>query len=655
MNTTFQKLREWLFLLFTALFLNTAVAQPLTAQTYYDLGTETYPFSLITNGNGTLYFADEYTYPNQIKKLSSNGELTTYNSTPFYLPNYSWDYPSAASMSVDQNGNLYYVDQYNWPPVLNKITPDGVVSNYLSGNYYPKALVHDSQGNMYFVDQMNWPYSIYKIDSNGFVSLFFSDSTYYINSISIDSEDNLVFVDANSNTSIYKISPQGVLSNYISNTGFYIKSLTTDGLGNTYALNQNSNPYTVYKMDAIGTINLYAEIAPNVNDVNSMVSDFNGNLYFLGYTPGGVRKVFTFTNPDFPCNPPSDPLVTDVNVCYNQSAELRASGIGEIKWYDAINGNLLGTGSSYTTDALINATTFYVTTEFCNQVSSFVPVAVTVKAPPVALISGNTTNNDLVTLTVSGAAAIFWSGGTAPTSATNYFTRSGTYTVTITNEFGCTDTEVVSLIVNKLGVTPSGALTSNFTEGISKNGKVNEVTYLNRYGKVSSALGVDEELNYQVFTAPFNHPNNETEFAAYTDPLNLVSSGVKSPNLILDWNNATVLTNEGIVIPNGGEGFSFVASGFFIPSETGTYTFTCEGDDAVDLFINGVNVANHYGGHGIDNLGSHTGTIVLTQGMKYTFRARMQENGGGEGLRVFWRKPSDASGWYLYPEELSSE
>jgi hypothetical protein len=75
----------------------------------------------------------------------------------------------------------------------------------------------------------------------------------------------------------------------------------------------------------------------------------------------------------------------------------------------------------------------------------------------------------------------------------------------------------------------------------------------------------------------------------------------------------------------------------------------------VDLFITSGNVANHYRGHGIDNLESHTGTKNLVEGIKYTFRARMQENEYGEGLRVFWRRPSESSGWNIYPNELTSE
>ena len=94
--------------------------------------------------------------------------------------------------------------------------------------------------------------------------------------------------------------------------------------------------------------------------------------------------------------------------------------------------------------------------------------------------------------------------------------------------------------------------------------------------------------------------------------------------------------------------------GTFCPIETGTYTFTAESDDSIDLFINGVNVASFYGGRGTPALGTTTGTISLTANVAYTFRARMQENGGGEGMRVFWKKPSQSAGgtWYQDATEL---
>jgi hypothetical protein len=106
-----------------------------------------------------------------------------------------------------------------------------------------------------------------------------------------------------------------------------------------------------------------------------------------------------------------------------------------------------------------------------------------------------------------------------------------------------------------------------------------------------------------------------------------------------------------------GDGFTIVVSGYFIPKQTGSYTFTIEGDDAVDLFINGQNVVNHYGPHGNSAVGTHTGTISLKSGTKYLFRARMQEGGGSEVFQLFWKKPSEATGsvWYQDIEELSGE
>ena len=141
---------------------------------------------------------------------------------------------------------------------------------------------------------------------------------------------------------------------------------------------------------------------------------------------------------------------------------------------------------------------------------------------------------------------------------------------------------------------------------------------------------------------------------------NLNSSSSYSSNLInfsgqSDLKNA--INNQTPYSGFSGDGFTIVVSGYFIPKQTGTYTFTIEGDDAVDLFLNDVNVVNHYGAHGNSAIGTHTGTIALIAGKKYTFRARMQEGGGGEVMQLFWKKPSESSGsiWYQDIEELSGE
>ncbi len=132
-------------------------------------------------------------------------------------------------------------------------------------------------------------------------------------------------------------------------------------------------------------------------------------------------------------------------------------------------------------------------------------------------------------------------------------------------------------------------------------------------------------------------------------------------NNILNFSSATQLGNAiGTQTPYSGfngDGFTIVVSGYFVPKQTGTYTFSIEGDDAVDLFINDVNITNHYGGHGAFAIGTHYGTISLVAGKKYLFRARMQEGAGGEALQLFWKKPSEINGsvWYQDLEELSGE
>lgn len=225
--------------------------------------------------------------------------------------------------------------------------------------------------------------------------------------------------------------------------------------------------------------------------------------------------------------------------------------------------------------------------------------------------------------------------------------------MTVTNNSGCSNSTSISVIVNKLGISKFGKLITDTTFQVTKNGRINADTYLNKHGKISAAK-IDGKLNYKIYTSSASYANDANSFSNFTNEANKTSYGLYNGEILLDWTNWSTLNNVGISIPNNGERFSVEVSGYFSPEESGNYLFTCEGDDAVDLFINGVNVANHYGAHGINGLGTHTGTINLVQGMKYSLRARMQENGGGEGLRVFWRKPSQNSGWYINTTELSS-
>jgi hypothetical protein len=184
-------------------------------------------------------------------------------------------------------------------------------------------------------------------------------------------------------------------------------------------------------------------------------------------------------------------------------------------------------------------------------------------------------------------------------------------------------------------------------------------------------------LYYRMYTSSTStNPNTAAEFeSTYVNAANYKTSGyvtltsntgnlnssISSTSNLLNYTSYTQLgTAIGTQTPYAGfngQGYASVISGYFIPKQSGTYTFSIEGDDAVDLFINNQNVANHYGGHGSSAIGTHTGTIVLISGKKYLFRVRMQQGYGGDVLQLFWKKPSESAGsiWYQDIEELSGE
>jgi len=116
----------------------------------------------------------------------------------------------------------------------------------------------------------------------------------------------------------------------------------------------------------------------------------------------------------------------------------------------------------------------------------------------------------------------------------------------------------------------------------------------------------------------------------------------------------TALANPNLSVDK----FATVFSGYFIPQETGKYEFNIEGDDAVDVILNGINIAREYGPHGTGNIGRNIGYADLIAGVPVSILIRQQEYLGGEGLRFFWRRPSQNTdvnkNWYQYGNELAS-
>jgi len=109
----------------------------------------------------------------------------------------------------------------------------------------------------------------------------------------------------------------------------------------------------------------------------------------------------------------------------------------------------------------------------------------------------------------------------------------------------------------------------------------------------------------------------------------------------LNFYNYSTLTNAGASVPPNGEYYSTEVTFTMVPLETGTYSFGIASDDGSDLWIGSTSVIEYYGGKGV---GAYKyGTYNMVAGQQYTVIARMQEYGGGDGLVLVWRRPSQSS------------
>lgn len=134
----------------------------------------------------------------------------------------------------------------------------------------------------------------------------------------------------------------------------------------------------------------------------------------------------------------TDPTVTPATRCGTGTLTLSASSPDPISWYDAPNGNLLGSGSSFTTPSISTSTTYYAVAGIQGCFSNFIPVTAQVNPRPAApVVSGaQKCGPSTLTLTASGSNPITWydspSGGNVVTTGSSYtafFNSTTTYYV----------------------------------------------------------------------------------------------------------------------------------------------------------------------------------------------------------------------------------
>lgn len=184
---------------------------------------------------------------------------------------------------------------------------------------------------------------------------------------------------------------------------------------------------------------------PGVYDVTLVAANYNGTntIVLTDYITVYAYPLVTTTTPAARCDSGTVTLQATTNV-------------GTLNWYDAsVGGNLVGTGTSFTTPSLTSTTTYYV--ESVNGVCSSARSAViaTVNTTPSITATTPATRCGAGTVNISvtaSAGTVFWysasSGGTALSAGSSYspsVTATTTYYAETTLS-GCTSPRTPVLV-----------------------------------------------------------------------------------------------------------------------------------------------------------------------------------------------------------------
>lgn len=280
---------------------------------------------------------------------------------------------------------------------------------------------------------------------------------------------------------------------------------------------------------------------------------------------------------------------TDDEICEGETATLTVSSTGTppnpitYNWYDAeVGGNLLHTGTSYTTPPLTSDQTYYVGP--CPGTYRK-PAEVTVNEnPEVTIVDDEICDGESVTLTATAAMDTYnWSTGASTQQV--IVNTNGQYSVTITDANGCTDRDTMTLTVNPLPTFTLNDVTGCPPLSETMTGPAGMTDYLWSNGASTSAITVTADGGYSLTVTDAND-------CVFDDDATATESAALNPVL----NDAAICDGETHTFNPGTFDFYLwndaSTDGTIDASADGTYAVTvsstdgCEGTASATLTIN---------------------------------------------------------------------
>lgn len=331
-----------------------------------------FPKGLAFDDTGNLYIADANN--NAIRKISVNGIITTIAGANFNRnyrgdggPAVKADLNSPTSVTVDDTGNIYFVDWGNF--CVRKIDTAGIITTVPTSYSFsePEHITVDHQGNLY-VGRLGQPY-IYKRSPAGVETIFAgqypfgagysgdggpatASKIYGAAGIIADDTGNIYFLDDHR---IRKISTSGIITT-IAGTGIAkdsgdgglatkasfqsLEAIAIDKVGNIYA----SSYFKIRKISASGYISTIAggdtsgfagDGGPAINALfflpMALSTDIAGNLYIGDTYNSRLREIF-FCSIHHITSPPKDTEVAEMASAHFSIND--DAGFGKYQWQE---------------------------------------------------------------------------------------------------------------------------------------------------------------------------------------------------------------------------------------------------------------------------------------------------------------------------------